>query len=65
MFPKEGILPFHQFLKEQLRLQRKIREPRKKPPKNVQERYDQWKIGDKCLVAFAPDALRRGELSTT
>ena len=61
MFPKEGLLPFHQFLKEQLRLQKEIRKPRTRSSKNVQERYDSWKIGDLCLVAFSPNALRRGK----
>ena len=59
MYKKEGLLPFHQFLKQQMKLQARVNTPRTKPAKNIGEKFTDWRVGDLCLVSFSKNALQR------
>ena len=60
LFPKENLLPFDTFLKKQLRLMRTMNTPRPKHDKTVITSHTQWRVGDKCLINYAPHYLTRG-----
>ena len=55
-----GLLPFDTFLKQQLRLMKKVNTPRPKDDQKVVRRYTEWRVGDKCLIDYTPHRLTRG-----
>ena len=52
-----GLLPFHTFLKEQMKIQTRLSKPRSST--NVGEKHDDWRVGDLCLVNFAKQSIKR------
>ena len=67
-YPEEGLLPFSDFLRQQLKLQAKVTKPRTKPM-GVITNYKQWRVGDKCLIDFSKKLhrgydVRRGRIKT-